>query len=55
MTFERGVPINSPVMLSLPQERRNQLGEASLEIAVREILNGAKCKLTLTLVTTLFV
>jgi predicted unusual protein kinase regulating ubiquinone biosynthesis (AarF/ABC1/UbiB family) len=37
MTFERGVPINSPVMLSLPQERRNQLGEASLEIAVREI------------------
>lgn len=37
MTFERGVPINSPVMLSLPQERRNQLGEASLEIAVREL------------------
>ncbi|WP_180051319.1 AarF/ABC1/UbiB kinase family protein [Acinetobacter sp. YH12211] len=37
MTFERGVPINSPVMLSLPQERRNQLGEASLEIAVREV------------------
>ncbi|MGH1402217.1 MAG: ABC1 kinase family protein [Acinetobacter tandoii] len=37
MTFERGVPINSPVMLSLPQNRRNLLGEASLEIAVREI------------------
>ena len=37
MTFERGVPINSPVMLSLPQARRNLLGEASLEIAVREI------------------
>ena len=37
MTFERGVPINSPVMLSLPQERRNALGEASLEIAVREL------------------
>ena len=37
MTFERGVPINSPVMLSLPQVRRNALGEASLEIAVREI------------------
>ena len=37
MTFERGVPINSPVMLSLPQARRNALGEASLEIAVREI------------------
>src|SRR5690606_4438773 len=39
MTFERGVPINSPVMLSLPQERRNQIGEASLEIAVREIFD----------------
>lgn len=37
MSFERGVPINSPVMLSLPQQRRNQLGEASLEIAIREI------------------
>lgn len=37
MTFERGVPINSPVLLSLPQQRRNQLGEASLEIAVREL------------------
>ncbi|AUX87603.1 ABC transporter [Acinetobacter sp. ACNIH2] len=37
MTFERGVPINSPVMLSLPQDRRNLLGEAALEIAVREI------------------
>ncbi|HQV25694.1 MAG TPA: AarF/ABC1/UbiB kinase family protein [Acinetobacter sp.] len=37
MTFERGVPVNSPVMLSLPQERRNQLGEASIEIAVREL------------------
>ncbi|ENV33117.1 ABC1 kinase family protein [Acinetobacter gerneri] len=37
MTFERGVPINSPVMLSLPQERRNLLGKASLEVAVREI------------------
>lgn len=37
MTYESGVPINSPVMLSLPQERRNKLGEASLEIAVREI------------------
>ena len=37
MTFERGVPINSPVMLSLPQDRRNKLGEISLEIAVHEI------------------
>lgn len=37
MTFERGVPINSPVMLSLSQSRRNALGEASLEVFVREI------------------
>ena len=37
MTFERGVPINSPVMLSLPQSRRNALGAASIEICVREI------------------
>lgn len=37
MTYESGMPVNSPVMLSLPQERRNRLGEASLEIAVREI------------------
>jgi hypothetical protein len=37
MTFERGVPINSAVMLSLPQSRRNALGEASIEIAIREI------------------
>ncbi len=37
MTFERGVPINSPVMLSLPQARRDALGQASLEITIREI------------------
>ena len=37
MTFERGVPINSPVMLSLPQLRRDKLGEASLEITIREL------------------
>ncbi len=37
MTFERGVPINSAVMLSLPQSRRDKLGAASLEIAIREL------------------
>lgn len=37
MTFERGVPVNSPVMLSLPQARRDKLGEASLEVTIREI------------------
>ena len=37
MTFERGVPINSPVMLSLPQIRRDKVGEASLEVTIREL------------------
>ncbi|WP_343596270.1 AarF/ABC1/UbiB kinase family protein [Acinetobacter sp.] len=37
MTFEQGLPVNSPVMLSLPQRRRNQLGEAALDIAIREL------------------
>ncbi|KAA8735353.1 AarF/ABC1/UbiB kinase family protein [Acinetobacter qingfengensis] len=37
MTFEQGVPVNSPTLLSLPQHRRNLLGEASLEISIREI------------------
>jgi predicted unusual protein kinase regulating ubiquinone biosynthesis (AarF/ABC1/UbiB family) len=37
MTFERGVPINSAVMLSLPQSRRDKLGAASIEIAIREL------------------
>ena len=37
MTFEQGLPVNSPVMLSLPQHRRNKLGEAALDIAIREL------------------
>lgn len=37
MTFERGVPITSPAMLTLPQSRRNAIGEASLEVTLREI------------------
>lgn len=37
MSFERGVPINSPVVLGLAQERRNRIAEASLEICCREV------------------
>lgn len=37
MTYEHGVRINSPVLLSLPQKRRNAIGEAALEIMIREI------------------
>jgi predicted unusual protein kinase regulating ubiquinone biosynthesis (AarF/ABC1/UbiB family) len=37
MSFEQGVPINSPFILALPQQRRDALGEASLEISIREI------------------
>lgn len=37
MSFERGVPINSPIVLNLPQERRNRIAEAALDICVREV------------------
>lgn len=37
MSFERGVPINSPIVLGLSQERRNKLALASLDICVREV------------------
>ncbi len=37
MTYETGLSINDPIIHELSQIRRNQLGEASLEIAVREI------------------
>jgi predicted unusual protein kinase regulating ubiquinone biosynthesis (AarF/ABC1/UbiB family) len=37
MSFERGVPINSPAVLQLPQERRNKIAEASLDICCREV------------------
>ena len=37
MSFERGVPINSPIVLGLSQERRNRIAEAALEICVREV------------------
>ncbi|MFZ5560144.1 MAG: ABC1 kinase family protein [Pseudomonadota bacterium] len=37
MSFERGVAINSPIVLGLPQERRSRLAEAALDICCREV------------------
>lgn len=37
MSFERGVSINSPIVLKLPQERRNRIAEAALDICCREV------------------
>lgn len=37
MTYEEGIPVNSKEMLFLSQERRNLLGEASLDIAIKEL------------------
>ena len=37
MSFERGVPINSPIVLNLPQERRNRIARAALDICCREV------------------
>ena len=37
MTYEQGIPVNSPAVQQLSQERRNKIGEASLEVAVREL------------------
>lgn len=39
MTYEHGVPINSNALLTLSQERRNALGEAALEIMIRELFD----------------
>ncbi|GAB3043457.1 AarF/ABC1/UbiB kinase family protein [Acinetobacter apis] len=37
MTYEEGIPVNSKEMLVLSQERRNLIGEASLDIAIKEL------------------
>lgn len=37
MSFERGVPINSHIVLQLAQERRNRIAEAALDICCREV------------------
>ena len=55
MTFERGVPINSPVMLSFLKNAAISSVKLHQRLQFVRFLNGAKCKLTLTLVTILFV
>lgn len=37
MTYEHGIALNDPQVMALPQSRRNLLGEASLDIIIREI------------------
>lgn len=37
MSYESGVPVNSLAVLSLSEQRRNKIGEASLEIAIKEL------------------
>lgn len=37
MSFERGVAINSPIVLGLAQERRNKIAEAALDVCCREV------------------
>lgn len=37
MSFEEGVPVNSPTVLSLPHERRNAIAATALEICCREV------------------
>ena len=37
MSYEAGIPLNDPALLQLPQERRNALGQAAIEIVIREL------------------
>lgn len=37
MTYESGISVTSDAVAQLSQERRNKIGEASLEIAIREL------------------
>lgn len=37
MSYEQGIPINSPIVQQLPQERRNILGEQALHLMIKEI------------------
>lgn len=37
MTYEHGIPINGDAIMTLPQAQRDALGEASLEIMIREL------------------
>ncbi|WFF39438.1 AarF/ABC1/UbiB kinase family protein [Moraxella nasibovis] len=37
MSFEAGVPLNDPSLATLSQERRNALGQAAIEIVIKEL------------------
>lgn len=37
MSFEQGTPLNDARLLQLPQNRRNALGQAAIEIVIREL------------------
>lgn len=37
MSFEAGIPLNDPSLLTLPQARRNALGQAAVELVIREL------------------
>lgn len=39
MTYEAGVPVNSSAIINLPQARKNNLGEAALEIVINELFD----------------
>lgn len=38
MSYEHGISINDPALLQISQQRRNAIGQAALEIIIREIL-----------------
>ena len=37
MSFEAGISLNDPVITTLPQDRKNALGQAAIEIVIREL------------------
>ncbi|MFP5440723.1 MAG: ABC1 kinase family protein [Gammaproteobacteria bacterium] len=41
-SFERGVPVSDPRVVALPQERRNRIGKAIMDICCREVFVWSK-------------
>lgn len=37
MSFEAGISLNDPIITTLPQDRKNALGQAAIEIVMREL------------------
>lgn len=37
MSFEQGISLNDPSLKALPQERKNALGQAAIEVVIREL------------------